>query len=375
MKWKIPLFKMYWDEDDLQYVHDAIASGMNWAAGPNISIFEDMITDYTGADFCLACNSGTSALHAVLLAYEIGKGDEVIVPSFTFIATANAPQFVGARPVFADIEQDTFGLDPDDVLKKITKKTRAILPIHYGGCPCRIKELKEIADDHDLLLIEDAAESFGAKVGEKQTGTFGETAILSFCQNKIITTGEGGAIVTSSRNLYEKLKLIRSHGRLDTCDYFSTTTPLDYISLGYNFRMSNISAALGIAQMKKIDHLITMRRDLAMLYGKMLKKIPEICIPTVPEEYFHVYQLFTILVKERDSLIAHLEEKGIMTKLYFPPVHETHFYRKVLKDRSILPVTDLISKQAISLPLYPGLLKEELMYISQEIGNFYWSIT
>ena len=218
---------------------------MNWAAGPDVQAFEQEIAQYIGTKYALTFSSGTSALHAVLMAHSIGRNDEVIVPSFTFIATANSPLFVGAKPVFADIENKTYGLDPVDVNEKITKKTRAIMPIHYGGCPCRIKELREIADDNNLILIEDAAESFGAKIQDQKVGTFGESAMMSFCQNKIITTGEGGAIVTNSRDVYERMKLIRSHGRLETADYFSTTETMDYITLGFNFRISSITAALG----------------------------------------------------------------------------------------------------------------------------------
>ncbi|KDE54370.1 DegT/DnrJ/EryC1/StrS aminotransferase family protein, partial [Methanoculleus sp. MH98A] len=204
MTWKIPLFKMYWDEDDVSAVSEAIRSGMNWAVGPNVSKFEEEIANYIGTKYCLTFNSGTSAIHAALLAHGVAPGDEVIVPSFTFIATANTPQFVGAKPVFADIEETTFGLDPEDVVERITPKTRAIMPVHYGGCPCRIQELREIADDHDLLLIEDAAEAFGASIRGRKVGTFGDSAMMSFCQNKVITTGEGGAIVTDSREVYEK---------------------------------------------------------------------------------------------------------------------------------------------------------------------------
>jgi len=364
---------MYWDEDDLQLVHNAISSGMNWAVGPEVTMFEDMIARYTGSEFCLTFNSGTSALHASLLAHGVGRGDEVIVPSFTFIATANAPLFVGAKPVFADIERETFGLDPAEVLKKITQKTRAILPIHYGGCPCKIKELREIADEKGLLLVEDAAEAFGADINGRQVGTFGDVAILSFCQNKVITTGEGGAITTGLRDLYEKLKLLRSHGRQDNGDYFSTTTVMDYISLGYNMRMSNLSAALGVAQMKKADYIISQRRELAGLYRQLLQGIPEVVVPVVPHGYSHVYQLFTILAEDRDALIRHLEQKGIMTKIYFPPVHETYFYHSVRKDKSRLPVTKDISGRVVSLPIFPGLSRDDAAYVTSEIRSFYRS--
>ncbi|PKL62033.1 MAG: DegT/DnrJ/EryC1/StrS family aminotransferase [Methanomicrobiales archaeon HGW-Methanomicrobiales-2] len=372
MTWKIPLFKMYWDEDDISAVSEAIRSGMNWAVGSNVSRFEEGIANYIGAKYCLTFNSGTSALHAVLLAHGVAPGDEVIVPSFTFIATANASQFVGAKPVFADIEETTFGLDPEDVVERITPRTRAIMPVHYGGCPCRIQELREIADDHDLLLIEDAAEAFGASIRGRSVGTFGDSAMMSFCQNKIITTGEGGAILTDSREVYEKMKLIRSHGRLETADYFSTTAVMDYVSLGYNFRMSNITAALGIAQLNKVEEIIRMRRADAAYYIQRLKaEVPDCVIPEIPEDYFHVYQLFSLRVKDRDGLIQYLETKGIMTKIYFSPVHYTHFYRSQMNGSYNLPITEKVSEDTLSLPFYPGISRDDIDYVIDSMKEFY----
>ena len=367
--WKIPLFKIYWDEEDIKNVTEAIKAGMNWAVGSNVKKFENMIAEYSGAKYCVVFNSGTSALHAALLAYRIKKG-EVIVPSFTFIATANAPLFVGAKPVFADIEEKTFGLDPEDVKEKITEKTKAIIPIHYGGCPCKIRELKEIADDHNLILIEDAAESLGARIGDKKVGTFGDSAMFSFCQNKIITTGDGGAIVTDSREIYAELKLIRSHGRLETQDYFTSTEYMDYITLGYNFRMSNIVAALGIAQLKKVDKIIEMRRKNAeYLTARLKRETKEIIIPKSPKDYYHVYQMYTARVDSRDELMKHLADKGIMTKVYFPPVHLTHFYKNELGYTCKLPVTEEISNQVLTLPMYPTLTREEMDYIVDLLRN------
>jgi perosamine synthetase len=372
MSWKIPLFKMYWDDDDVQSVSSAIRSGMNWASGPDVQAFEGEIASYIGTKYALTFSSGTSALHAVLMAHGIGKDDEVIVPSFTFIATANSPLFVGAKPVFADIEEDTYGLDPADVNEKITKKTRAIIPVHYGGCPCRIKELREIADDNKLILIEDAAEAFGARIQDRKVGTFGESAMMSFCQNKIITTGEGGAIVTDSRDVYEKMKLIRSHGRLETADYFSTTETMDYISLGFNFRISTMTAALGRSQLRKVNHIINQRRSDAAYYIKNLPKTgPEISIPPLPDDYYSVYQLFSIRARRRDELMKYLSDLGIMTKVYFSPVHETHFYKKVQGYECSLPVTDKCSKEIISLPFYPGITQEEMGSVVEMIKSFY----
>jgi perosamine synthetase len=373
MTWKIPLFKIYWDEEDVEAVKEAIKAGMNWAVGPNVEQFEDLIASYVGTKYALTFNSGTSALHAALLAHEIKQGDEVIVPSFTFIATANAPLFVGAKPVFADIEEETFGLDPEDVNEKITEKTKALIPIHYGGCACKIRELKEIAEDKNLILIEDAAESLGAKIRDDKVGTFGDSAMLSFCQNKVITTGDGGAIVTDSREIYEKLKLIRSHGRLETSDYFSSTEYMDYISLGYNFRMSNIIAALGVAQLKKVDKIIKMRRENAeYLTARLKREIKEIITPNPLKDYYHGYQMYTIRVnKYRAGLMKYLADKGIMTNVYFSPVHLTHFYKNELGYACELPVTEEISSQVLTLPMYPALTSEEIDDIVEEMKRFF----
>lgn len=363
----IPLFKIHWDEDDIKSVNEAIKLGMYWAIGPNIEKFENLISEYIGSEYAVTFNSGTSALHATLLAHGIGPGDEVIVPSFTFIATANAVLMTGATPVFADIEKETLGMDPKDAENKITKKTKVILPIHYGGCPCKVNELKELADRKSLILIEDAAEAFGAKIGSKKVATFGHSSTLSFCSNKIISTGEGGATVTNDKSIYEKLKLLRSHGRLEKTNYFSTSHS-DYVSMGYNFRMSNITAALGISQIKKADKIIKKRRENANYMIKGLRKINSVKLLDTPKNYFHVYQMLTILAGRRDGLIDHLSKNGILSKVFFDPVHKTKFYKKYSGAK--LPVTDAMSKKALTLPLYPDMTKEEMDTIIESTGNF-----
>jgi len=371
MSWKIPLFKIYTDEDDVQKVTEIIKSGMNWATGSNVNLLEDKIAAYVGTKYAVTFNSGTSALHAALASHQIPKGSEVIVPSFTFIATANAPKFLGATPVFADIEERTYGLSPEDVVDKITKKTSAVMPVHIGGCPCRIKELQQIAEDKKLLLIEDAAESLGARIGDKKVGTFGNSAMFSFCAPKVVTTGEGGVTVTDSRDVYERLKMFRSHGRADTKDYFSTNEYLDYISLGYNFRMSNIIAALGIAQMDKIDKIIEMRRRNADYLTGKLKNIKEIKTPSAPKGYYHLFQMYTIEAAHRDELMNFLGEAGIMAKVYFVPVHTSHYYKEVLKVKPHIPVTEHVASKVLTLPMYPGLTTEEMDYMAEKITEFY----
>lgn len=371
----IPLFKIFWDEDDVQYVTNAIRRGSDWAIGPMIEVFEKKIADYIGKKYCVTFNSGTSALHAALIAYGISSGDEVIVPSFTFISTANAPVFVQAKPVFADIERKTYGLDPDSVNEKITRNTKAIIAVHYGGCPCQIRELRKLANDHDLLLIEDAAEAFGAQIDGKKVGSFGDASMFSFCQNKIISTGEGGAITTDSKQLFEQLKLVRSHGREDCANYFATSDYLEYVKLGYNFRMSEITAALGVAQIKKVNSIITMRRKNAEYLLNGLKHIPLLKILQFPSDYFSVYQLFTVEINGsrvlRDDLIKQLAKNYISSKVYFSPVHLTKFYRDTYGcTKGMLPVTEEIAERVLTLPMYPGLQKEEMDYIVTNLSQF-----
>jgi len=372
---KIPLFKIYWDKKDVEAVSNVIKSGKDWAIGSKIEEFENNISKFVGTKYSLAFNSGTSALHALMIGLGIGRGDEVIVPSFTFIATANAPLFVGAKPVFAEIEEETFGLDPKDVERKITKKTKAIMPIHYGGCACKIRELKKIAKKHNLLLIEDAAESLGAKIENKKVGTFGDAAMFSFCGPKVITMGEGGAIVTNSKILYEKLKLIRSHGRAENINYFESTQHMDYIDLGYNFRISNILAALGISQLEKIGKVINLRRKNAEYVTKKLKELKELVLPNPPRGYFHLYQMYTVMIKSDkkrgDDLKKYLNTNEIMAKTYFDPVHLTYFYRNRMSYKDSLPVTEKIAKQVLTLPMYPDLSKKEMDFIVNKIYEFF----
>ncbi|MDD1655585.1 MAG: DegT/DnrJ/EryC1/StrS family aminotransferase [Methanomicrobiales archaeon] len=372
MSWRIPLFRIDWDESDLRAVETVIRSGMSWSSGPSITEFEAELARYTANRCAVTFNSGTSALHAALAAHGIGSGDEVIVPSFTFVATANAPLFVGATPVFADIEEETFGLDPGDVQEKITDRTKALLPIHYAGCPCRIRELSEIAADHDLVLIEDAAEAFGAEVGGKKVGSYGDSAMLSFCQNKIITTGEGGAMVTDSPELAERLKLLRSHGREETGDYFSTCGAMDYVALGYNFRLPTMAAALGLSQLRRVESLIRGRKKAADFYRKGIRKdVPECTVPDVPAGYRHVYQMFPVLCRDRETLASCLEAEGIMTKVYFPPAHLTRFHHDVRGDRSHLPVTEKVAREILSLPFHPGLPEADAEFVMAAMRRCY----
>ncbi len=290
-QWKLPLYKIYSDDEDLNLITKIIKRGTKWAIGPEIEEFENEIKNYVGNDYCVTLNSGTSALHALFLAYGVGKDDEVIIPSFSFISTANSVLFVEGKPKFTDIEETTFGLDPTMVSKNISSKTKAIVPMDYGGLSCNIFEIKKIAKENNVILIEDAAEALGSSVKGKKTGSVADSSIFSFCGNKVLTTGEGGAVVTNSKNIYEKLKLIRSHGRIDKTNYFDNPDDPVYEMLGFNWRMSTITATLGLSQIHKLDKLIRMRQENAKYISSKISKFHQIKTPVAPDGYEHIYQM------------------------------------------------------------------------------------
>lgn len=376
-EWIIPLYKIYTDDEDLNLITKVVKRGSQWAIGPEIEEFENMVKEYVGVEYCVAVNSGTSALHAAFLAYGLGLDDEIIVPSFSFISTANSVQFVNAIPIFIDIEETTFGLDPNLISKHVGPKTKAIVPMDYGGLSCKISEIYEIAKKNNLIVIEDAAEALGSSVKGKKVGSLADLAIFSFCGNKVLTTGEGGALVTNSKEIYEKLKLIRSHGRVDTVRYFDNPMQSDYVTIGYNWRMSSFTAALGISQISKLDRIISMRQQNAKYLSSRLSKFSQIQIPTPPSDYDHIYQMYTIRLKDktiRDALHNFLIHKRIFSKVYFNPIHLTSFYmEKFVTSKGLLPITERISEQVLTLPMYPNMTSEEKDYLISSISEFFES--
>ena len=376
-EWKLPLYKIYTDDEDINLITKIVKRGTYWAMGPEIEEFENKIKDYVGCDYCLTLNSGTSALHALLLANGISDNDEVIIPSFSFIATANSTLFVNAKPVFADIEKTTFGLDPESIQKNISSNTRAIMPVDFAGLSCKIFEIKEIAEKNNLILIEDAAECLGSTINGKKVGSISDSAIFSFCGNKVLTTGEGGAIVTNSKEIYEKIKTIRSHGRLDKKLYFDDPSKPNYLQLGFNWRMSSITAALGITQLSKLDKIISKRRENAKYISTHLMKHEKIKVPSEPPGYTHIYQMYSIVLsnkKLRDDLQKHLLNDKIFCKVYFDPIHLTDFYKERLKKIISLPVTENISERILTLPMYPNMTQEEKEYLVNSIDTFFETI-
>lgn len=374
-EWKIPLYKVLVDKDDVRIVSKVIKRGSYWAIGPEIEEFEEQLANYVGTDYCATFNSGTSAGHAALISCDVKTKDEVIVPSFTFISTANWVKMVGAKPRFCDIEEETLGMDPTQIKKNFTKRTKIIMPVHYAGLPCQIKEISAFAKSKKTILIEDAAESIGSSINKKKVGSFGNLGVFSFAGNKVLTTGEGGAITTNSKKIFDKLKLIRSHGRLDRHNYFASITKPNYTSLGYNWRMSSITAAVGLSQLSKIDKLINLRRKKAKYLSLRLEKFKKIKLHKESNATIHTYQLYSIRLSntnERDHMIQFLAKKGIMSKVFFYPVHLSTFYNKNQNRRnSSLKKTELVSSTILSLPMFPGLKLEEMKYIIDSIGEFF----
>ncbi|MFP9193842.1 DegT/DnrJ/EryC1/StrS family aminotransferase [Natrialbaceae archaeon A-CW1-1] len=359
----IPLFKISWDERDVEYATESITRGSYWAKGPFVSAFEEGLAEYVGTEHAIVVNSGTTALVAALHAHGIGEGDEVIVPSFTFIATANAVRLVGARPVFADIERTTYGLDPASVREAITDRTAAVIPVHLYGTPCRIGELVSLAEEHELAVIEDAAEAFGAEFNGKPVGTFGDSAILSFCQNKVLATGEGGAVITDDAELADEVQRYRSHGRT-SANYFESTGSGEYASVGTNYRVPDVVAAIGCAQLEKVDDLITARQQAASTMNTAFGKLPDVEVPNGMERATHVYQLYTITLptpSHREAVIETLTNRNIASKIYWdPPVHRTTAYQDSHQEPlPELSATNEVSSRVLSLPLYPDISAED----------------
>tara|TARA_Y100000590_G_scaffold173430_2_gene198312 strand:+ start:6847 stop:7986 length:1140 start_codon:yes stop_codon:yes gene_type:complete len=372
--WILPLYKIYSDDEDVNLVTKIIRRGTYWAIGPEIEEFENALKNYLGVDYCVAMNSGTSALHASLLSYNIKDNDEVIVPSFSFISTANSVLFVKANPIFADIEKQNYGLDPSDIKKKISPKTKMIMPMDFGGLSCKINEIKQITDEKNLILLEDGAESLGSSVNKKKTGAISDATIFSFCGNKVITTGEGGAVATNSKEVYDKINLIRSHGRQDNSNYFNNPEVSQYVDVGFNWRMSSITAALGISQLQKLDKLIKMRQEHANYITNRISKHREIKPPFSNNEYENIFQMYTITLKDksmRDNLHKFLLGKKIFCKIYFSPIHLTEYYQKILVNNFSLPNTEEISNLVLTLPLFPNMTYEEKEYLITSIDEFF----
>jgi len=367
---KIPLSKPFLGQEEFNEVKKVLNSG--WLThGPKNEEFETAFAKYIGVDYAISLNSCASALFAAVKS--LGLTGEVILPSFTFVASANAIVAAGAKPVFAEVEWQSGNIDPEDVKRKITSRTEALMPVHFAGQACRMDEIMKIAKKHKLSVIEDSAEAIGAKYRGTKTGLFG-VGCFSFFPTKNITTGEGGMVTTNDKKLWQKIKALAGHGISKTTSQRLRVKKPWYRAaamVGYNFRMSNILAAIGVEQMKKLEKMNNLRRAHAAYLNEGLKNISSIEIPTPTKNCFHVYQMYTIKLKKgnRDALVRKLKERGIEASVHFdPPVHLQPFYMKNFGCRKgDLPITERLSQSIITLPMFPQLAKKELGYIISAI--------
>jgi len=352
-------------EEEIREVVDTLKSG--WlTTGPKVERFEQLLAQYTGAKYAVAVNSCTAALHLSLIALGIRKGDEVITTPFTFPATANVIVHVGAKPIFADIKLDTYNIDPEEVNKAVTPKTKAIIPVHYAGQPYDIEAIKEIADDQDLYVIEDAAHALGAEYDGRKVGTFGHSTCFSFYATKNITTGEGGAVTTDSKELADRLRVLRLHGLdKDAWKRYSSGGSWYYElrECGFKENMTDIQAALGICQMRKLDMFIEIRRKYAEIYNRELKKQSNVITPYEKMNVKHPYHLYPILVEgyDRARFVEKMGELGIGCSVHYIPLHMHPFYKDTFHfEEGDFPHAEQVSAKEVSLPLYPKMREEDI---------------
>ncbi len=320
------------------------------AQGPRVKEFEEQFAAWAGRKFAVATSSGTTALHIAMLAHGIGAGDEVVTTPFSFIASANCVLYAGAKPVFADIEPEYFMLDPDALEKAITPRTKAILPVHLFGQAADMGPIAEIAARHHLAIIEDACQSHGAKYRGQMVGSWGTTC-YSFYPTKNMTTIEGGMITTDDAEIAERARLIRNHG-----------SPKRYLhaSLGYNFRMTDLQAAIGLVQLQKLEAWNAQRKANAAFLTEKLQSVSGVTTPKVRQGSEHVFHQYTLRVENRDELLDHLGKKGIGSGVYYPiPIHQQPLYKDLGYDVT-LPVAEAASRHVLSIPVHPGLSQENL---------------
>jgi|SRR3989338_563571 len=367
---KIPLS----NPDIIQKDIDAVVSVLrtpNLSLGPKLPEFEKKFADYIGVKHAVAVNSGTSALHLCIKSLGIKEGDEIITTPFSFIASANCILFERAKPVFVDIREDTLNIDENEIEKSITKKTKAILPVHVFGYPCNMKKIRQVAKKYDLAIIEDACEAIGAEIAGKKVGTFGDAAVFAFYPNKQMTTGEGGMLVTNNDEIAGLAKSMRNQGRDGNAKW------LEHNRLGYNYRLSDINCALGIAQLERINDFLAKRDRVADIYNKIFSKASNIILPpdnkgqTKRSWFVYVLRLggrYSEL--QRNTIVRNLCEQGISCNVYFPAIHLQPFYRNEFGyKKGDFPIAEKIAAQTIALPFFNKLSKHEISVVAKHIGN------
>lgn len=367
----IPYGRQTIEEDDIQAVVDVLRSDY-LTTGPKIAEFEKMVADYVGAKYAVAISNGTSALHAACFAAGIQPGDEVITTPLTFAASSNCVLYCGGTPVFADVDPKTYNIDPEDIRRKITDKTKAIIAVHLAGQPCDMDEIHKIAKEHDLIVIEDGAHALGSVYKGKKVGTLSDMTTFSFHPVKPITTGEGGMIVTDNEEFYQKMMLFRSHGITHDENLMTRNDgPWFYqqLDLGYNYRITDIQCALGCSQMKKLDRFLALRKEIVARYNEAFADCENIVTPYQLPETESGWHLYIVQVKncDRRKVFEALREHGIAVNVHYIPVYLHPYYQEHgYKDVHCRNAEEVYS-HIISLPLYPTLTEEQQQYVIETL--------
>ncbi len=371
---KIPYFKPWISSEDKKSILDTL--NQRWLTnGPKLKKFEKDFSRFIETKFSIGVSSGTHALHLAVRSMGIGPGDEVIVPTFTFAATLNSVLYCGAKPILVDVDPSTFTISTKELEKKINKKTKAIIPVHYGGQSCDMKEILKIAQKHNLGIIEDCAHALGSKYKKKYCGTFGKVGCFSFYPTKIITTGEGGMVSTNDAKIFKKISLLKSHSMsVSAVDRESKATwKYDITDLGYNYRLDEIRASLGISQLSRIKKINQMRINIAQKYNDLLNDIEGLVTPKVKDDRNHIYHLYTIKIEDnyhmtRDELFVHLHSKGIGTSVQYYPLHLMSYYKsKYSFKNSDFPNANCLKDKVLSLPIYPTMTLKEIEFVVSQL--------
>ncbi len=372
----IPIAKPYLTKDEAQSAYDTILTG--WVTqGPRVEEFEKKFCEYTGAEYAVAVSNCTTALHLAMIAAGIGNGDEVICPSMSYVATANCIKYVGATPVFAEVEKETYNISTEHAEKLITKKTKAILIVHQIGMPADIDAFRSICEKNNLKLIEDAACAIGSSYKGKKIGSHSELVCFSFHPRKVITTGEGGMIATSNPEYYKRMKLLRQHAMSvnDRVRHQSDKVLFeDHLEVGYNYRMTDFQAAIGLKQLEKLDWIISQRREIALRYINELKEIECIILPEEKEGYFSNYQSFSIYLKEscrisRNELMQKLLDAGIASRRGIMTSHRESAYKNDYSEIS-LPNSEDASDRSIMIPIFIPMENSDIELVISNLKNF-----
>jgi dTDP-4-amino-4,6-dideoxygalactose transaminase len=374
--WKIPLSDIDLGSEEIAVVEKVLQS--RWLTmGAVTQEFESAFARLTETKYALAVTNATAALHMACIAACLGAWDEVIVPSLTFVASANAIRYTGASPVFADIAgENDLNISPASIQSMITERTRAIMVVHYGGYACDMVRILDLAKQYNLKVIEDAAHAAGSWLDDRHLGTWGDIGCFSFFSNKNMTTGEGGMLVTNDDTLYEKLRLLRSHGMTSlTWDrHKGHAWSYDVVELGYNYRIDEIRAAIGKVQLAKLDRNNERRRQLVNLYRECLQDVPEIRVPFLDHPGTSSAHIMPVLLPrgtDRKIFMDEMKNQGIQTSIHYPPIHEFTAYKGIGWHREgSLSLTEEIARREVTLPLYPGMTDEDVVIVSQAISKW-----